>query len=415
MKKRYLTMVLLLIFVMSNVPNAYTASNESSSGQLARLPIDHDQTVGFVTYDLSGEPTESQPKLRGGDNFKIKWRVNIELPTNLVIGSNENAYVVGVDRVLRSFDIQGKERWNKKLDTNWLTYLAFGKDGTLYAVSGGDPLNDGQWKGEIYAFSELGKLKWSAIFTNQMSYYECSFTGDKEGNFIIGTRDGITSFNRSGKINWVKKGIVKLDNLKYIFGNNIRAIRCDWRDNIYISTDDDEIISLDNKGNQRWKALLPMGEYDFTVTVDGNLYFDDGSATAMVDGRTGKTFGAKDMLKKRVKTPARPSRWSRGTYVKNDKGESGITAKDNFGNVKWRYNSDIDVVGEIEAIRADASGNVFFDDYSGNIYSLDKNGNERFILIRKNSYVTGTEFFVSEQGDLICSSDGMGLCCVGKI
>ncbi|WP_162463194.1 stalk domain-containing protein [Paenibacillus psychroresistens] len=356
-------------------------------------------------------PKRPKPILLNPTKYDLKWKLENSLPLNLVQDQQGVLYFSDFRDKVNAVYPNGEIKWSVKLDAELtVTYLLIGKDDTLYAYSKLDNEDT-----IIYAIAENGTIKWKKQSKDIISRYNNQFAGDSEGNLIVFTTDGLVSYNSSGEANWLNK-TVSSTNIAYILPQTIHT---DNNSNIYVDTDNQEIISIDKEGKLRWKtsnANFLDGKTFFKpyFSAKGLIYSVTPSGLHMIESDTGTMIEPDKLDFADIQSSGLPSDGKGGFYLDN----SGNVAKmDHLGEVKWQYKTrDTEKygLGLLDGVVSDKDGNVYFTGGVGNIYGLNSEGQEFFVLLRNAFWYKSVELVIGKNNNIYAINNDIGLTSFGK-
>ncbi len=182
---------------------------------------------------------------------------------------------------LAAVGLDGKTRWEKRIDDSPVLSPAVGKSGTVYAAGG--PF--------LYALNGQGKVLWQHKIP---TFYSASPVVAQDGTVYIGAKDVLLALTPQGQVKWQYRADSTL------YANP--AIDADG--NLYLGTGSG-LVSLDPAGKVRWSRKGAPVEATPLIGVGDRLYLADtgGQLTALkLTGeqqwtvRVGETIGASPAL-----------------------------------------------------------------------------------------------------------------------
>jgi hypothetical protein len=398
--------------IFSTLATAAAAAETKLLPDSYRLPSNGDKPADL---DLDGYDTSTltAPLLRGADRFQAKWQLDAVGASNLVRDQNGNLYFTDGSKTLYSVSETGAVNWSVPLkDMEWFPKLKVGRDNRIYALTDGDPLKEEAKQGAVFAFDTAGKLQWHAAIAKVREYVK--FDVDSAGNVIVATDDGIVSIHPDGKRNWVNDSILKLTDVAYDTykwtRDNIASIQTDPDGNSFVMTNDKQLHALDSTGVEKWTRNLDTFNFD-----QNHLYFPGGNQLFWVDeagvhaydSLTGKPLAKAVISQNNLDQSGVPNDEDGGLYVNYD--SNGIEKVDQEGHLLWKYRTPDRQYGRAHELVSDRYGNLYFADNGGNVISLDRQGKERYMLIRNDSAMTSVSLSASGRGDLFCLMENLGL------
>jgi outer membrane protein assembly factor BamB len=229
-----------------------------------------DKTI--VDLDFKNDLKQSI-RLKGADNFQLKWLENASVPTSLVADASGNLYYSDADYIY-ALSSEGNVLWTYKYRKNWrdkLIYLTMGQDGNLYAYAGSSNLYDNPQfpdennkKGDLVVLDPMGNKLWGYKFTEPIAFDLSVGAADAEGNFIALTYKGIVSINKEGKLNWTNNENVTFTRNKNYSSTNIMWIQVDQSETVFIGDENGFLYALDvSTGATKWKSNAILKKYSY--------------------------------------------------------------------------------------------------------------------------------------------------------
>ncbi len=404
-------------------PGITYAADQSAQAGGVHLPVGKDQPLDIKLPGNDGVKRK-QPALRGAEHFEIKWRVEMDQVSNLVADQAGDMYFVDINNVVHAIFENGEEKWTYNLETTGLRgfpELYMGKDGVLYVlIEGVEREQDSRLQANkpgIVALSREGKQQWKLEVPNLVSIADVYFDVDEFGSVTALTDGGIIGISPAGEIRWTNKQIAKSVLTKYrdsiITENNILKIRRDNQGNSYVTTKDHHIYGIDRGGKLLWQKKLVNDYQDFYVAKSGMIVLLSSSGARLLDGRDGTVQDNNDWLdQQKIDDLGIPNDGEGGIYLNFD--TNGILDVDKSGRVKWEYRTGPKNQLDLYDVSSDRQGNVYFSNTAGNLYSLDKYGKERFVLVRDNDLFTSSSIVIGHNGNMYCLTEDLGLISLGK-
>lgn len=359
---------------------------EASTVKASMYQIPSNRADLSKEYNFTGKPVS----LRGSDKFQIDWQVRISDPIGMVVGDDGTIYVANQNKMI-AVNAKGKKLWEHSYAEPGWYQLIMGADGTIYAYkSAGYSFMEDNKPGKVLAFDSKGELKWQYSFAEHKDIFFSFAVGDDRGNLITLAEDGIISIAPGGKINWINRDILVMEQepgFSLSFPNVLRMM-ADKAGHIFVGTND-MLYALDRNGQIKWQRELDQTRF-------WNLYSADngndvaavfGNRIVVLDGETGAALPDQDWRQVLRKNDFAGD-GKGGFYTMNEvKGSlDGIAKTDISGIKRWQYKIRFPGYREAYGLQSDQAGNVYFLDNGGSVYSLDPNGNERFILIVRGNY-----------------------------
>jgi hypothetical protein len=391
MRNCSIKLLLFVLIITLILPAQVGASNPD-----VYLPSNHDLEIPYLRNE-SGETI----KLRGSENFKINWSLPAKIALDIVRDDSGNLYYTDSNGIY-AVDSFGKLLWSYKLPTpQGLKYISLGRDGTIYAFESSQDYN--KTYGSIFAFNRDGSVKW--VYELDQKHSSVTFArhiGDVNGNFVFETETGIVSISPKGSINWTNSDILQITRSGTSFTNsNITELYTDLTGNIFVVTKDNKLYSLDSVGKIKWQIVNPgIGKLDI---IDNKIYSLSSKGLLLIDASNGNEISTGQT--ELPLTSILPTDHNDSFYVSK---ENGISKIDHSGHEIWSY--EIREMGYRDAynLTSDTEGNVYFTNNGGSVYSLDKDGRERFILFIQNHSSSGSDIISDSVGNAyVLSSAGL--------
>ncbi|MDI4647488.1 PQQ-binding-like beta-propeller repeat protein [Cohnella hashimotonis] len=383
MKKRIALKVLvfLAVFLMGIQTSGISAATVHTAKPF-QLPSNVNQELKY-TNDR-GEHL----KFRGFKNYPIKWIKEIEDANDMRMNKEKNQiFVVSGHRVI-SYDLSGKEQWQYALKTSSAfdyTLLELGADGTIYAIRQPQSFLDQYTPGYITALTAQGTLLWEYELVTRNTEDFVTYRGGADGTFVTYSDDGIIGI-RNGGIAWKNTDILKVTTTQFntfeFKHTNVNGFFTGPNGTTYVETED-KIYALDDTGKLLWSNNISS---DATLVNNGKYILLTSSTGPWVlwDAATGATLPTGLINTAWLKDSGIPNDGKGNIYVSRKDG--GISKVDAKGKVLWSYKIRFPGYSDAYVSHSDAKGNVYFTDNGGTLYSLDPNGNERFILLYREQY-----------------------------
>jgi len=358
MKKRLISLLVLLLFVSTSFIGMSNQGNEQSNAFIARLQNDNGLQNHLWPMHKNDQrrtgcsPYSSSDNL-GGEQWKYLFE-GIEDQT-AVIDSNGTLYIsmfIDLHGELHAIHPNGTNKWIVQLD--WGGYVpAIGPDGTIYVGT----------RGAFYAFSQNGTLKW-------MIDKGKKFNGEpvisNNGTIYVGTDDGyLYAIIPNGSIQW-----------EYYVGDYPIDPAIDNGGNIYFTTFyQKNLYCLNSNGTLKWKKEIYNFQKGPVIGYDGTIYVvpihwivainPDGTEKWKIDFNYWEGF---------------PSLAPDGTIIISGGNSGYITAlnpKD--GNILWKYqiSKSVNLIVATEAVIVN-DGTIYFcytyDEKDGYLCALTAEG-----------------------------------------
>lgn len=388
-----------------------------ASTQSTYLPLNHDLPVSFELINVYWEKP-NQPSLRGADQFEIKWRIKSHDKGELLKDSEGSIYSVDLYELL-SLDDHGNSKWKvnlKGFGAQWSPHIQVGKDGLLYAYSEANLLDQNDRDGELIALTKSGEVVKNISIPNVMVFSGYFFDTDNLGRFVTLTGDGLVYYGSDGRVQWSSQNLVQLgkrskvtSNL-YALDSDISKLKMDSYGNVYLFKTSGTLIKVDSYGKVQWEISIPSKSSEHYLSSLGYLYFVGETGVQTLDLKAG-TFVKNNLSVDTANTLNIPNDGLGGYYVFY--GAAGLMNVEADGKVKWRYITGENQYYPLRSIVSDELGNVYFANSAGNLYSLNNQGKEQFIFVRKNKWATTSKIISTKANTVICSSQNIGLMSIG--
>ncbi|MGD8189880.1 PQQ-binding-like beta-propeller repeat protein [Brevibacillus ginsengisoli] len=217
--------------------------------------------------------------------------------------------------------------------------------------------------------------------------------------------------DNQGEVRWINKNIQRITETKLStsiwYQTNVKRIVCDHEGNVYIATDD-QLFKTDSKGNIIWSKNIKLYDDQIYLTQTGLVILPNDKAIIMLNGSNGAEVKQQQVNLSEIGVP---TDGKNGIYL--NYGTFGLMNIDINGKVKWRYLTGDSQYYYLDNIVSDPLGNVYFANTAGNIYSLDANDHERFILVRKNAIQTSSSIVVGKNGVIYVYTENIGIIAIG--
>ncbi|TMV47549.1 hypothetical protein FE783_21360 [Paenibacillus mesophilus] len=364
------------------------------------LPADADKVLPF--YNDAREPV----KLRGSESFDLKIFQGAPLPWNMVRDAEGTIYFTNTEGI-SAVNRYGHLKWSYKIPSPpGVKYVTLGQDGTIFVFEGKGSYRGTDSHGIVFAFRPDGTVNWVYHFTDRSTLFLSQYAGDANGNFIVETDQGLISIGKNGVINWSNKDILKLspfgtDNL---LRSNVSRIQADKQGNVFVTTTDDGLWCLDSRGKVRWKLSNETG--GSVYVADEHLFLFGQKGLQAYDKNGLKQVASSIVIPQNIGIPTD----FKGSYYV--KGPDGIMKIDGNGNEIWSYAIREPGYRDGGNITTDSFGNVYFSNNGGSVYSLDENGNERFVLYIQHRSSNSSDLLTDSAGTVYVLSKAFGLAAI---
>lgn len=361
-------------------------------------------------------------KFRGTNHFRIKWINEMDSTNGIVMNKEKNLIFVTEENEVIAFDLAGNEQWRYTLPNYNFNfyYLHLGADGTIYAINHPLSLLDNHDSGHVIALSVQGALLWDHKFENQKLLRWMIYDASSNGTFVTITDDAIVGV-RNGKIIWSNTDILKLITERSYYYEytytNIINIFSDRKGTIYVQTDN-KLYALNGLGKVRWsRDFKPQNGSLVLVQNDKYILSTSFGQWTLLDSATGKSLPGSFVNPVWLKDTSLPNDGRGGLYLSNylQNNRNGLYKIDSKGKLLWEYKVRFSGYSHVSDFVSDLAGNVYFTDSGGTFYSLDRNGNERFMIVVRNQYgPTLTKSVIDKDGNVYALMRGIGLIKITK-
>ncbi|MGO4106211.1 stalk domain-containing protein [Paenibacillus sp. YAF4_2] len=370
----------------------------------SKLPTTQDKVLPLTIYKY-GDKTKEQVRFRTDGDYEWRWGIvsadQFSYSTfnyNWIPSSGNNIGYSDDNNVYYEVTPQGERNWTffngrefDRIDSERMISIEVKSQESQLIIEGEESAPSTEY-GSLTMLNRSGQTLLESEYILPKQFFSNPYSFDSDGNLIILRSDGIASFSKKGTLNWIYNDGVSAKigpDSHSLFGStsvadtNVNSITAPKTNEILVGTDEGLLI-LSNQGklvsnNSLKPAVIQMDNgtnlVDLYVSEDG-LYWINGEfykkEEIIENYNNGKfTVGASALPE---------AKWSKGVYKAGKSND--LSAYDTQGNVKWKYYTSS--WSKISNLAADSEGNVFFTDQVGNIYGLDSNGNEKFIVVFPN-------------------------------
>ena len=329
-----------------------------------------------------------QSQYKGPQTNKVKWKykINGEIYSSPVIGSNGTIYIGSSNDNLYAIKPNGKLKWKYHTKGYISGSPAIDSDGTVYA---------GSWDGNLYAVNSNGTLKWKYKLKSNSVYTSPAIGSD--GTIYIGSDCDFYAVNKAGKLKW-----------EYHTNGNIYASPAiDDDGNIYVGSYDGNLYALNSNGTLKWKYFAGTKDWDGillgisespVIGPDGTIYIvNHCNLNALKSNGTLKwKYGISEGIY------SSPAISSNGTiYIEDYSG--CLHALNPNGTEKWKYQTDQPDVEESseQYVTIDSDGTVYIVNRYGYLYAVNSNGTLKY---RTTTDMMNTAPAISSDGTLYIAS-----------
>ncbi|MFE5321609.1 stalk domain-containing protein [Paenibacillus sp. NPDC056579] len=363
-------------------------------------------------------PKRPQPKILNPAHYESKWKID-DIHNSVLLQDRQGVlYTTGMRGIVQALYPNGQEKWSIPLDTAIelpVTTPVLGQDGTLYVNCTDIISEDG--RATIFALTPEGKIKWKLDSTDTYSRFDTQFAGDEQGNYIYFTKDGLTSRNAKGELNWINKTITSSQSV-LAKNSHMVSVSVDSTGNIYVDSARGEVISIDSTGVERWrtKSLPYVNKYTGFhpyLSEKGFLYVLTEHGLNALDTRNGSTLDSNSLDLKDIQSAGVPTDGHGGYYI-NIRGK--FFKIDRTGETIWEYKLR-DTAKEgiyLRDILTDKEGNAYFSTGVGNIIALNSDGQEIFVFLRNAFWTKFVNLTLGKNGNIYSINNDIGVVAFGK-
>ncbi|SFB50233.1 hypothetical protein SAMN05216312_110203 [Cohnella sp. OV330] len=428
-----LTIVLALAFFTQS--SATAASPVKKSGQVQPVQVD----PMTVTQKLKLKDDRGKNwVLKNAKEYRLKWSLEDSNPyqnyeADLIVGG-KRILVTSFDSAM-SIDLNGNVLWEMPLQIDFNRTRTVGTDGTVYFLNEGDGHIglSGERDETLLPLSGIERISVQGAHvsipsvTVQKVVDKGGFVlgypnaGDANGNLLLLTTEGLTSYKPDGAVRWNLSQFVSGGHTYH--AANLLDLFCDDKGFTYLHFEG-ALLQIDQQGVVQWSAsvqpdvgyfiwggYLISQKFDFkaqTRTLKAYSFDKNGRLSPLTDKKVLYQYTTGFSLDQ-----------SGGIY-ELDEPTNTLTDKDwATGKIKWRFQlSKTDIARGISlasfTMRSDRSGNVYFSANVGNVYSLDSHGKPRFTITMDNGTIAFPDIIpVSDKLTLIIN--GNQIACIEKI
>lgn len=414
--KLALSSILLASIFCTALPNsshAAAAPVRLTKAQEIELPV--------VYYDDYGDETKEKTLFRTDGDYE--WRWSVPSARSLIDSGEDIKGISYSDYNSNSYatDAYGQRTWmSEGVQDDGMTKL---NSGNYYDVQVDDSASlflDGL---DVNRMVSIQPAQTTVYDSNKNPLFKIQYfvsgymsptplVEDPQGDLIALQKEGIVSYDVTGKRNWVySDGIVVDETYRLAKSSNVYMMSIDSDGNLFIMTGD-HLLTLGLDGQLLKSAAYHPYRYEYEedsyldlLMNDDGLVWWDGSFIPLEQAVKGQL----EFLDTINQPPVNTTYWAKGSYTNKD---TSLVSLDANGKTKWTFKKY--TYGVPENIVVDKDGNVFFADARGNIYGLDAKGNEKFHLFRDNANGALTSLTLTPEGDLIGTTSGLGLFCISK-
>ncbi len=387
------------------------AANLAASPAHAANPSPAQQQTKITVWENGAA---KQLMLRGADRYEVKWQFqpDADFYSDVVRDEAGVMYVTTENGVLYALDESGKVKWRTDLQLDWSEHIALGRDGHLYVLADNTSDYDKE-PGWIYAADKSGRLLWRMELPSMYSEYDRVFEVDSKGTMYLLTDAGISAVDSEGKLLWSNKDMVEYEYGAYL-RSNVRDIRLhESSGTLFVRTTADKLYAIDTNGKTKWTRSSVSYVDEYVVSPEGNLYFLAQTGVSVINGIDGTDMKEAPTDPQTLTRLGIPHDQAGGIFFVTKQG--ALQKMDRTGKVLWTYWRPKGQTGSISTEPvSDSEGNVYFADSGGSLYGLDKQGKEKFVLIRNNPMYLSTQVWLGRNGMMMAAVEGIGLLAINS-
>ncbi|GGG60164.1 hypothetical protein [Paenibacillus radicis (ex Gao et al. 2016)] len=402
-------------FLLLSIVLLLLASNQVyAQGTLKQIP-----TSQFTTLKINGQ---NHGQFRGSLSFKFNSLSLVTQPKDLYYSpktkltyslGNFNVFKNVNENVLKAFDTSGKLKWKVNIQEEGYQSLIYGEEDILFVHV--TPLNmiNRTEPNVLYAFDLNGHMKWKYIFPEAQQMFLPIWHVGPKGAFYTITNDAIVCI-QDGKMKWEVKMPTKINELDQMH-TSIVSIFVDGTGNLYTKDVEDWVEKRDPDHRLVWKRNLGSGRLEL---VGGDQYFLSIKHTSLryYSTKTGNSVNSPVIDYKEFDGDRIPNDTKGGFYAAEKEDSIGLSSGNGVvkfnekGQILWHYKMRFNGYASVAtgSLRSDSQGNVYFLDNGGRLYSLDSNGNERFIVLTRDIGGSFSPLYVSPDGTAVSSNGDVG-------
>lgn len=402
-----------IVFCMGLLVLTPTAS---AVGKLKMIPPNQ-----FTTLKIDGQ---SHGQFRGYPSFKFTSLSKTTAPKDVyyspvtkltyALGNFNFDFFKGVDEedALFAFDSSGKLTWKATIPEEGYQQLIPGQNSLYVYVLPSIPFGATE-PNVLYAFDLKGKLKWKYKFSEPQQMFSPVWEAGPRDSFYTVTNDALVCI-QDGKLAWEMKVPSRLNELD-LMQTTIVSVLVDRSGNLYIQDEVGWVEKRDTKQRLVWKKKLGLismelvGNDDYLVAYRHmkHYYFNTNTGDLVTNPKIDyATFNRLTL----------PNDGKGGFYAAEKEDSHGLLAGNGIvkfnekGQIIWHYKLRFSGYASIAygTLMSDKQGNAYFLDNGGHLYSVDPNGNERFIVLTKDIGGAYSPLYVSPEGVAVSSNGDVG-------
>ncbi len=385
-----------------------------AKGTLKQIPPSQ-----FTALNINGE---SHGQFRGYRSFKFRSLSQDTTPkdlyyspkTKLTYGLGNFHVFKGVDEdALFAFDTSGKQKWKVVIEERGYQQLIPAQDGTFYVYVLPSITLDATTPNVLYAFDLNGRIKWKYTFSEPQQMFSPVWLAGLHDSFYTVTNDSLVCI-QNGKMVWEIKQPTIMNGLD-LKQTMLVSIHVDHSGNIYTRDQDGWVEKRDEEHRLIWKEKLGLDQIGL-VGRDRYLLAFQHTKHVYYSAETGKAVKNPDIGYTDFDRFQLPNDGKGGFYAAEKLDSYGLPAGNGIvkfndkGQIIWHYKMRFNGYAAINfsSLMSDNKGNAYFLDNGGHLYSVDPNGNERFIVLTKDISGSYLSLYVSEDGVAVSSNGDVG-------
>lgn len=393
--------------VTMGAPDEYTCSVTVSSDvdadtyEFPLLVLDEGAAVGPGDWWMYGHDARHTGRSAyvGPATTKLRWQktyIGVWPDSSPAIGADGVVYVgTGQGDSLLAVNPGGTEKWSFPVGNEVKCSPAIGADGTLYI---------GSYGGALYAVNPDGSEQWSYPLGDDVIWSSPAI--DPDGNIYLGCDDGkLYAITPGGAEHWT-----------FTAGDSIfssPAIADDGT--VYFGSLNGLLYAVGTDGLEDWTfPTFSSTSGSPTIADDGTIYIGSLDQYLYAINPDGSEAWSYDTG---IPVKCTPALAADGTIYVNchsgtQHGTGKFVALNPGGSLKWEFKPTSGCLFTNPVV--DAAGFIYFGSENGTLYSLDADGNVRWIYDGGPSRSTpaigpdGTLYFTNSGGQLVAMGPGGG-------
>ncbi|MBD3921364.1 hypothetical protein H8B09_21525 [Paenibacillus sp. PR3] len=393
-----------------------TTSSALAGGSLTQIPPSQ-----FTTVKLGNE---SHGQFRGVGSYQFTSLSQANTPKDMYYSpttkwtyalDNFNVFKHVKEQVLAAFDTKGKQMWKVSVPGDGYRQLIIGPDNILYVYVLPSINLQAKEPNLLYAFDLKGQLKWKYVFEEPQQMFVPVWALGPQSSFYTVTNNSIVCI-QNGKLVWEMQ-VPTYTNSLNLLQTKTWDILVDGNGSLFMQDEEGWVEKRDAKQQLVWRAQLGSDILGL-VGDDRYLISYQHMKHQYYDAATGKPVASPNLDYAALDRSMLPNDRKGGFYAPEKIDKNGVASGNGIvkfnekGQVIWHYKIRFSGYSSIRELMSDAQGNAYFLDNGGHLYSVDPNGNERFIVLSKDEKETrGTylPLYVSPEGVAVSSNGDVGM------